>query len=288
MRFRKKIPQLHIAICPKHNACDFVYMAHFLISYGILRKAGKRVYHYETLKNMKTGKIIAFMLLAIGSVQAQDVVVKGNTKLNVDFSKYKTFAWAQLDETSQPDGGYYIYTYTEERAIPGKAITRTKKGDKKKTTTTTTTTVTRPYTYSYNVIIPSTNVVINTAIKNSLADELQARGYNQNDSNPDLLVTYRVLEKQAKMKGYVNDVPTMVTGGKEVREPGDTTTHILEPGTLLVSLIDTKTSEVVWDGFASGLSIDNKFITEESKVKEAVHLIMEEFKYRGDNISKVD
>jgi hypothetical protein len=236
---------------------------------------------------MKALKIAALMLLTAGFVQAQDVVVKGNTKVNVDFNRYKTFAWAQMDETVQPESGYYIYTYTEEKAVPRTTSTRTKKTGTTKTTTTTTT-VTSPYVYSYNVIIPSTNVAVNAAIKGSLAEELQARGYRQNDVRPDLLVAYRVLERQARMKGYINDIPTMVTGGKEVRTPSDTTTHVLLPGTLIISLIDTKTSEVVWDGFASGLVRNNAFITEEAKIKEAVHLIMEEFKYRGDKVNKVN
>ena len=234
---------------------------------------------------MKALKIAALLLISVGFVQAQDVVVKGNTKVNVNFNKYKTFAWAQMDETVQPESGYYIYTYTEEKAVPRTTVKSTTKGTK---TTTTTTTVTSPYVYSYNVIIPSTNVAVNSAIRGSLAEELEARGYRQNDVRPDLLVAYRVLERQAKMKGFINDQPTMVTGGKEVRTPSDTTTHVLLPGTLIISLIDSKTSEVVWDGFASGLVRDNAFITEETKIKEAVHLIMEEFKYRGDKVNKVN
>lgn len=239
-------------------------------------------------KYMKVLKIAALLLFTAGFVQAQDVVVKGNTKVNIDFSKYKTFAWSQTDETVQPETGYYIYTYTEERAVPRKTTAVKTKAGSKTTTTTTTTTTTSPYVYSYNVIIPSTNVVVNNAVRSSLTEELQARGYRQNDVKPDLLVAYRVLERQAKMKGYINDEPTMVSGGKEVRTPSDTTTHILAPGTLIISLIDTKTSEVVWDGFASGLVRENAFITEETKIKEAVHLIMEEFKYRGDKVNKVN
>jgi hypothetical protein len=235
---------------------------------------------------MKALKIAALLLLTAGFVQAQDVVVKGNTKVNVDFSRFKTFTWAQLDETVQPESGYYIYTYTEERAVPRTTTTKTKKGAVTQTTTTTTT-VASPYVYSYNVIIPATNSVVNSTIKSSLKEELEARGYRQNDVKADLIVSYRVLERQARMKGYINDVPTMVTG-KEVRTPSDTTTHILQPGTLIISLIDTKTSEVIWDGFASGLVRDNAFITEETRIKEAVHLIMEEFKYRGDKVNKVN
>lgn len=234
---------------------------------------------------MKALKIAALLLLTAGFVQAQDVVVKGNTKVNTDFMKYKTFAWAQMDETAQPESGYYIYTYTEQQAQPVTRTTKTKKDTK---TTTTTTTTVAPYVYSYNVIIPSANGMINSAIQVAVSEELVARGYRENAARPDLIVAYRVLERRAKMKGYINDVPTMVTGGKEVRTPSDTTTHTLEPGTLIISLIDSKTSEVVWDGFASGLVRDNAFITEETKIKEAVHLIMNEFKYRGDSINKVD
>ncbi|HEY3403925.1 MAG TPA: DUF4136 domain-containing protein [Ohtaekwangia sp.] len=235
---------------------------------------------------MKALKIAALLFVTATFVHAQDVVVKGNTKLNNDFSKYKTFTWAKTDPTAQPEAGYYIYSYTEEHELPVKEQRTTVKNGKTVKTTVTTTTTT-PYTYSYNVIIPSSNTVINTTVQNSLKEELEARGYRQNDTNADLLVTYRVLERTARMRGYINDNPTMVAG-REVREVSDTTTHILEPGTLLISLIDTKTSEVVWDGFASGLVREKAFITDETKIKEAVHLIMEEFKYRGDKITKVD
>lgn len=229
---------------------------------------------------MKTLKLAAFLLLITGFAHAQDVVVKGNTKLNTDFSKYKTFSWTKIDETVQPEGGYYIYTYSEQYVAP-------KTGAKKTTTVTKTARVQgQPYGYSYDVIIPASQLVVNEAIKTSIKDELEARGYRSNPSRPDLLISYRVLERQARMKGYVNDVPTMV-GSTEVRQPSDTTTHTLESGTLLISLIDTKTHEVVWDGFASGLVRDNAFITEEAKIKEAVHLIMEEFKYRGDRVNKI-
>jgi hypothetical protein len=227
---------------------------------------------------MKALKLAVCLLLVSGFVAAQDVAVQGNTKLNTDFKKYKTFSWTQTDKTAQPEGGYYIYTYTESRVAP-----TTKAKDKKVVKTN----VVAPYGYSYDVIIPSSQLVVNTAIQASVKDELEARGYRMSEAQPDLLVAYRVLERQARMKGYVNDMPTMV-GSQEVREPSDTTTHTLQPGTLLISLIDAKTHEVVWDGFASGLVRDNVFITEEAKIKEAVHLIMEEFKYRGDKVNKVN
>jgi len=113
-------------------------------------------------------------------------------------------------------------------------------------------------------------------------EALEGRGY-KNAVNPDLLVTYRVLEKKAQFKGYRNDSPTRVNTG-EVRQPSDTVTYALEPGTLMIGLIDTKTSQLVWEGFASGLATDNMFTTDETKIKQAVNLIFDKFKYRADKL----
>jgi hypothetical protein len=205
--------------------------------------------------------------------------VRGRSKVNTDFSKYKTFAWAESDLTAQAESGYDIYTYTEEVAV---------KKDKKNVVKKNAKLNAKPerYIYSYNVIIPSSVASVNAAIKHSITDELEARGYRESVAAPDLLVAYRVLERQARMKGYLNDEPTMV-GSVEVREPKDTTTYTIEPGTLLISLIDKKSGEVVWDGFASGLSENNAFVTDDAKIKESVHLILEKFAYRGDAV-KVD
>ncbi len=229
---------------------------------------------------MKTLMMVVMLAGTACLLNAQDVTVKGKAKVNTDFSKYKTFAWAKSDMTAQAEGGYDIYTYTEEVAVK-----EPKKKMDKKTAKTKAATPERDI-YSYNVIIPSSVASVNAAVQHSITDELEARGYRQATASPDLLVTYRVLERQARMKGYLNDDPTMV-GTNEVREPSDTTTYTLEPGTLLISLIDAKSGEVVWDGFASGLSENNAFITDDSRIKESVHLIMEKFEYRGDNV-KVD
>jgi hypothetical protein len=229
---------------------------------------------------MKALMMVMMLAGAACLLNAQDVTVRGKTKVNTDFSKYKTFGWAESDLTAQAEGGYDIYTYTEEVELK-----KSKKPMSKKTAKAKTNAKPERYIYSYNVIIPSSVASVNDAIKHSISDELQARGYRESGS-PDLLVTYRVLERQARMKGYLNDDPTIV-GAAEVRQPSDTTTYTLEPGTLLISLIDARSGEVVWDGFASGLSENNAFITNDSKIKESVHLVMEEFKYRGDAV-KVD
>jgi hypothetical protein len=119
----------------------------------------------------------------------------------------------------------------------------------------------------------------NELIKNSIKQELVARGYQQTDVNPDLVISYQVLEKRTSVKGFVNDDPTVVAG-EEVRQPQDTATFILEPGTLMISMADRKTSVVVWDGFASGLEQGTSYASDEKKVKDIVRQIFGQFKYR--------
>src|SRR5688572_10990023 len=107
--------------------------------------------------------LIVVMMLAGTAclLNAQDVTVRGKTKVNTDFSKYKTFGWAESDLTAQAQGGYDIYTYTEEVELK-----KPKKAMSKKTAKANA----RPerYIYSYNVIIPSSVASVNDAVKHSI------------------------------------------------------------------------------------------------------------------------
>lgn len=241
---------------------------------------------------MKTLKITALLMGIAGFTYAQQLTVKGESSLNTDFSHYKTFTWAKPDLTAQSDAGFEIYTIREDVVVPeGKSVkgnsdkmnrsknnTATKASHNKKGGKNTPVTV---YTYSYDVIIPSSDAMINSSITSSIEQELEGRGYRKDESNPDLIITYKVLEQKARFKGYNNDSPEIVQG-KEVRQPQDTATYELLPGTLLINFIDVKTSKVVWNGFASGVSDKSITTSDEQKVKQAINLIFEKYKYRAD------
>lgn len=231
---------------------------------------------------MKSLKIAALFLCGSALVHAQDVTVKGNSKLNVDFSKYKSFSWAKTDETGLRNGDYEIYSYAEEVAPADTRDTR-KPGARTSRMNKSNRPAGEKYYYSYNVIIPAADASTNTAIQRSIAQELEGRGYHKAEGYGDLIVTYKVLDRRSKIKGYNNDYPETVSG-EQVRQPQDTATYFLEPGSLMISLIDNKTSQVVWDGFASGLNNGDAFVTDPVKVKEAIHLIFEQFKYRADKV----
>ena len=228
---------------------------------------------------MKLLTIAALLLFSGASLYAQDVAVQGNSRVNTDFSKYKTFAWAKTDATAQEEG-YDVYTYSEERSSP---VLGTASAAKSKTRNNKNT----RYVYSYNVIVPATNATVNSTIQSAITSELEGRGYSKTGGSSDLLISYKVLEKKARVKGYVNDYPTVV-GDREVRQVSDTTSQITDPGTLFINLIDNKTQEVVWQGYASGLYKENSFVNDQAEVKEAVNLIFEKFKYRADKVKSLE
>jgi hypothetical protein len=238
---------------------------------------------------MKTLSIIFLALLGGIAAQAQQQAV-GNSKVNTDFSKYKTFTWAQADPTMVGPNGYDIYYYEFEaddhrnHKMKDKAKMDKTKADRKAAKKAMS--GQQPdYIYSYSVIIPAKDPTANGVIQDAISNELEGRGYREASDAGDLIVVYQVLEQRASLHGYNNDDPTMASG-QEIRQPSDTTTFALEPGTLIVSLIDKETSQVVWTGFSSGMSNNNTFVTDEGELKEAIHNVFDEFKYTADKARK--
>jgi len=227
---------------------------------------------------MKTISIICLLLIASVSAWAQQREAVGFSKTNTDFSKYKSFTWAQSDATVVGPGGYDIYYYEFESNSKEKKKSKNKAVRIKDTGS-------EPYIYSYSVIIPAKDESTNSVITEAISNELEGRGYREEASTGDLIVAYQVLDRRAVLHGYINDQPE-VAGGREVRQPSDTTSFILEPGSLIVTLVDAKTSEVVWDGYNTGLNNNEAFVTDEVELKEAVHKIFEEFKYTADKARK--
>jgi hypothetical protein len=220
---------------------------------------------------MKTLSIICFALVTTVSAWAQQAV--GNSQVNTDFGKYKSFTWAQKSDVIEVGpNGYDIYYYESEPVYKEEKKAKNKSAKRTKT----------PYVYSYSVIIPARDETANSVIQDAISNEMEGRGYAESSSGGDLIVSYQVLDQKAQLHGYNNDDPT-VAGGQQVRTPQDTATFVLQPGSLIVSLIDAKTSQMVWNGFTRNLSENNAFITDEVKLKEAVHNIFQEFRYSSND-----
>jgi hypothetical protein len=220
---------------------------------------------------MKTLSIICLALIASASAWAQNAM--GNSKVNTDFTKFHSFTWAKSDPTVAGPQGYDIYYFEADSVQNGQQPARNKSAKVNEM---------EPYAYSYTVIIPARDEAANGVIMDAISNELEGRGYQEDETSGDLIVAYQVLDKKAKLHGYNNDDPTTLSSGEQVRTDEDQAVFLLEPGTLLITLMDAKTSQVVWDGFSKDLVYNNAFTTDEVKLKEAVHSVFQQFKYSAD------
>ncbi|MDJ1469434.1 DUF4136 domain-containing protein [Xanthocytophaga flava] len=127
------------------------------------------------------------------------------------------------------------------------------------------------------------DLVLKERIRNAVGYEMDGRGYEKVSQSPDIIVNFRVFDQPTTLKGYTG-YGTSYWGSQEVRQPEDTTSYNVERGTLIVNVIDTKSGETIWRGFASGLMNGTTFNKEEEKIKEAVNLIYQDYPARADNL----
>lgn len=127
------------------------------------------------------------------------------------------------------------------------------------------------------------DIILKERIRNAVGYEMEGRGYRKVTQSPDLIVNFRVFDQPTTIKGY-SGYGTGYWGAQEMRQSEDTTSFKLESGSLIVNVVDPKTGETVWRGFASGLMNGNVFNKEEGKIKQAVNLIYENYPVRADNL----
>jgi hypothetical protein len=129
------------------------------------------------------------------------------------------------------------------------------------------------------------DLMMKVHVRDAVKSELLGLGYQLQPTNPDLIVNFRVFDKPVRLKGF-EGYGTSYWGDTQYRQISDTTSYDVEAGTLLVSLADRESGNVVWQGFASGLIQDNNFIKEEGKIHEAVNMIFEDYNKRAKEYSR--
>ena len=227
------------------------------------------------------------VLMSVGFAYGQEIVVQGEKKLNADFKKYKTYDWM---DANKPHPQLIEYTY-EEIIIPTDAeinSEKNRKSSKNNKSKKEQSNNKEVIVYSYYFVLPSEDPTVNTTLTNAVEDEMGGRGYKQNPTNPDLLISYKIFDHTTKIKGYAEDAPQLNHVGTEVRPSKDTVTYALKPGTILITLIDAKTSNVVWEGFASGIVQDYDIFNDKTKIKEAINLIYKKYEWRADKYSSLN
>lgn len=132
------------------------------------------------------------------------------------------------------------------------------------------------------------DLALKASIREAVKGELEGLGYEREESDPDLVVSFRVFEGPVTLRGFTDEgYGAGYWGGTDlqVREWEDTTSYEVEAGTILLSMLDTELGQVVWQGFASGLLEQDAFNRDEQMVAEAVELLFEEYSYRADKLA---
>lgn len=129
-------------------------------------------------------------------------------------------------------------------------------------------------TYAFVDCERDTNILCED-VQQAILYQMRARGYEFNAQKPNVLVNFSIYYDRLKYKGY--DQPSMVNW---VTTEDDAymyrpVKYDLEKGTLMISIIEAESSEVVWRGYATG--IFNKASSKKNYFKSIVRDIFDQY-----------
>ena len=92
-----------------------------------------------------------------------------------------------------------------------------------------------------------------TEIYEAIRRQMQARGYKLTADAPTLLVNYGIFYDNLRYQGYMQPVIKNWVDTENESFRYEPIKYALDKGTLIVSLIDAETDQVIWRGYASGI-----------------------------------
>jgi hypothetical protein len=105
---------------------------------------------------------------------------------------------------------------------------------------------------------------LSESLREAIKQRLRLQGYKYARRSPDLMVSYKLFEGDMRFPGFVQEDITrwVKNNDAEDEETPDEQRHAYQPtrmlmldGTLMVTLIDTKTDNAIWNGYASGVAV---------------------------------
>jgi len=111
-------------------------------------------------------------------------------------------------------------------------------------------------TYSFKEGTPAGQPLIDQRIVAALENELKAKGFTKNDSNPDLVVLYHVaIDKQKDISAYSTGPAYGAYGYGWGASWGGTTTDVrvrdIVVGTLAIDMVDVNRKQLAWRGLGT-------------------------------------
>ena len=167
-------------------------------------------------------------------------IVGKNKSLNADFESIKTYAWTS-DIDKIPTDIVFI-------GLNGVYIFNNKSGRK--------------------------------MIKDAIQYELSAKGYKMVETNPDMLLSFKVLEQPASLR-TTNGYATLWTGEK-IRTADNVSYTDVKPGTLIIDIVKADQNKQIWQGFVSGI-LRPDMMNDQSHIRNAVSMVFKQFIYNNVN-----
>lgn len=114
--------------------------------------------------------------------------------------------------------------------------------------------------------------LVRETIKKSIVAELKSKGLTEDSNTPDLLIgfTITIKDEQAILYHREGDTPFYV--------PMDRTEEVVNylKGTLVIGVVDKKTSKMVWESQASRYMELNPDLSEKN-IAKGIHLVLKKF-----------
>ncbi len=92
-----------------------------------------------------------------------------------------------------------------------------------------------------------------TEVYSAIHRQMQARGYQLTVSKPTLLVNYGIFYDNVRYQGYTQPVIKSWIDTQDASFKYEPIKYSLDKGTIIISLIDAETDQIVWRGYAAGI-----------------------------------
>lgn len=111
-------------------------------------------------------------------------------------------------------------------------------------------------TYAFVECQRDTNYICED-VQQAIRQQMAARGYVLSYEKPDLFVNFFVYYDALKYTGYDQPNINFWLNNSDENDTYKPIRYSLKQGTLMISLIEGTTSEIVWRGYATGIFNDN-------------------------------
>lgn len=128
-----------------------------------------------------------------------------------------------------------------------------------------------------NGVVVFNNATTRSKIKDAIMYELVSKGYKFKYDHPDMLVNFYITEQPGQLTVY-NGYELYNSGFDTTRTPENVEKIDVKPGTLLITLIDRKSGEMVWRGYAND-ALNADMANSTPKVMQTVASIFQKYNY---------